>query len=89
MLDLAELRKVATSADRYNSHCGWLYVPGQIYKTPPSVISMDPELDHDDARDLQMVAKGVWDEDAIFIATFDPPTVLALLDRIAELEMSV
>lgn len=29
---------------------------------------------------------GVWPEDATHIATFDPPTVLALLDRVAELE---
>lgn len=32
---------------------------------------------------------GVWPEDATHIAAFDPPTVLALLDRVAELEAKV
>lgn len=80
-----ELREVAERAQTRNDGYGWALEPG-VHEAAPSVISTNPDLDQEDCRDLQRIATDMDLNDATFIATFDPPTVLDLLDRLAAAE---
>src|SRR5690606_38354416 len=88
-LNLNELRKVAEAAETNAEWDFWhaddgrleMYVPNGTMDT----LTVFRFVDYGDCPECARPDPA----DARHIATFDPPTVLALLDRVAELEAEV
>lgn len=85
-LDLSELRKIAEAATQgdwpthtwINEHDGSWVAAGPIHDS-------SDEEDNSPGCDAELEAQ----KDASHIATFDPPTVLALLDRLEAAETAL
>jgi hypothetical protein len=71
-LDLAELKRVAREA----TPGPWAHLADQCVGPADGTI----------IADYSTCSGGDWEADAAFIATFDPPTVLSLLDRLSKAE---
>lgn len=76
MEELNELRKIAESATPGN----WMWVND---RTPELIRAGKFPYTH------VTYTEDVVDENALYIATFDPPTVLALLSRLEQAEQAV
>lgn len=84
MTDLSEMRRVAESA----TPGPWEQVDVQGQRSENGV-GVRGCGDFDWVATLQVSNVAEWRENAAHIATFDPPTVLALLDAAALLEKTI
>lgn len=88
-LNLTELRKVAEAAATNAEWDFWYTEDGRLEMFVPNgtmdTLTVFRFVDYDDCPECARPDPA----DAAHIATFDPPTVLALLDRVGELEATV
>lgn len=82
--DLTELRKVAKSATQDFWWHDLVGAPGQRPEDKEWVVDSNPTF----ICSTQVGTKR-GEQDALHIATFDPPTVLALIDRVEELQAAL
>lgn len=90
-LNLNELRKVAEVTFPCEEWAIWTDVKdgGYVHVGNAQGVIPDGEFTTPDDAEPNLVAKAMTPDLGAHIATFDPPTVLALLDRVAELEAKV
>lgn len=85
-LDLAGLRRIAESVCVPEPWAIWHDLDHQGFKTVGDAESYAEVLADGQADEADPIAHVYTDDLAEHIAAFDPPTVLALMDRIKELE---